>query len=376
MYPPLETTQIHKLWDSECRINILRTKLEHARPMNEPAPDEQLAAEPDDNIYEPWIETNPPPSIKILTEAEWLERTEEPGVDPEQVFLARALADAETTVVEHAAFKLNRGDNSSTRTKDAWATDRIAEILSKIEFGADLTPEQLERVRDLITEFADIWALSMSKVQYVNWHSHHLDVDPDVKLPRKMLQHPMTEKQKVWYYKILDEMEVSHVIQKVPGEFLKCLNSTNLAPKEKGKTGASRVEVLRKVNTECIKNGCPPFWEEVRGLGESDDAMLDAVENEGTPQEHQTKWRVCHAFMALNRATKVPSFPQGDLTEKHQFAAGHCWASVIDLTAGYYAIQLDDESVPYTAFSTYGCRLDLRALQQHSASSSQSPWSI
>ncbi|KZP29531.1 hypothetical protein FIBSPDRAFT_673204, partial [Athelia psychrophila] len=95
------------------------------------------------------------------------------------------------------------------------ADDRVATILSKIEFGADLMPEQLQRVKDLVTEFADVWALSMSEVQYIDWHSHHLDMDPSVTLPKKMSQRPMTEKQKVWYYGILDEMEASHVIMKV-----------------------------------------------------------------------------------------------------------------------------------------------------------------
>jgi hypothetical protein len=153
---------------------------------------------------------------------------------------------------------------------------------------------------------------------------------------------------------MLDEMESAHVIQKVPGDFLKCLNSTNLAPKEAGKTGATRTEILRKVNAECIKNGLPPFWEEVREPGETDEAMLDAVEGEPGPSQVKTKWRVCHAFMALNRATQVPPFPQGDLKNKHEFAAGHRWASVIDFASGYYAVPLDDESVPYTAFYVEG----------------------
>ena len=54
-------------------------------------------------------------------------------------------------------------------------------------------------------------------------------------------------------------MESAHVIQKVPGKFIKCLNSMNLAPKEAGKMGTTWVEILCKVNTECIKNGIPPF---------------------------------------------------------------------------------------------------------------------
>jgi hypothetical protein len=47
-----------------------------------------------------------------------------------------------------------------------------------------------------------------------------------------MLQRLLTANQKDWYFNILDEMEEANVIQKVPGKFLKCLNSTNLAPKK------------------------------------------------------------------------------------------------------------------------------------------------
>src|SRR5882762_375475 len=212
--------------------------------------------------------------------------------------------------VHQTPFEIDRGVNESPRVKNPFSDERVNEILSKIEFGTDLTTDQLTQVQDLVREFADVFALSISEVHFVDWHHHHLNVDPSVKLPQRMSQRPITENQKDWYYRMLDEMESAHVIQKVPGDFLKCLNSTNLAPKEAGKTGATRVEVLRKVNAECIKNGLPPFWEEVRNPGETNEAMLEAVENVG-PTEIKTKWRVCHAFMALNRATQVPPFPQG-----------------------------------------------------------------
>ena len=59
-------------------------------------------------------------------------------------------------------------------------------------------------------------------------------------------------------------------------------------------------------------------------------------------------------FTALNKATQVPLFPQGELKAKQEFAAGHRWASVIDFSAGYYADPLDDESVPYVTFYVEG----------------------
>jgi hypothetical protein len=98
-----------------------------------------------------------------------------------------------------------------------------------------------------------------------------------------------------------------------------------------------------------------PFWEEVQEPGETDEALLESVEQAPGQQPVATKWCVCwHTFTAVNKATQVPPFPHGDLKSKHEFAAGHRWASVIDFAAGYYAVPLDDESVPYTAFYIEG----------------------
>ena len=88
--------------------------------------------------------------------------------------------------------------------------------------------------------------------------------------------------------------------------------------------------------------------------GKTNEALLEAINNTPTG-EKKTKWRVCHAFNALNKATQVPPFPAGNLKAKHEFASGHCWASVIDLAAGYYAVPLDDETVPYVAFYVEDC---------------------
>jgi hypothetical protein len=78
------------------------------------------------------------------------------------------------------------------------------------------------------------------------------------------------------------------------------------------------------------------------------------VVNNTPAGEKKTKWRVCHAFNALNKVMQVPPFPAGDLKAKHEFASGHRWASVIDFTAGYYVVPLDDETVPYVAFYMEG----------------------
>ena len=148
-------------------------------------------------------------------------------------------------------------------------------------------------------------------------------------------------------------MEAAHVIQRVPGDFIKNLSSTNLAPKEAGKTGLTQTEVLCQVNAKCIRNNFPLFLEEVILPDETNKALLEAVNN--TPAgKKKTKWRVYHAFNALNKVTQVPPFPAGDLKAKHEFASGHCWASVIDFAVEYYAVPLNDKTVPYVVFYVEG----------------------
>ncbi|KAG6913829.1 hypothetical protein DXG01_004054 [Tephrocybe rancida] len=249
---------------------------------------------------------------------------------------------------------LDRGGNESTREQDPFNKARVEDILQKVEIGLDLLDEQWTRVQDLICEYADVFALSLSKVLPFDWYKHKLNIDPEVKFPTCISQRPITEAQKTWFNEILDDMEKSHIVQKVPSSFIKALSSTNLAPKEAGKTGLTRVEILCNVNTECVCNGLPPFWEQMEGAGDPSEAMIDAVEGEEAPTAKKTKWRVCHEFNALNKATQVLPFPAGDLKAKQEFAAGHRWASVIDLAAGYYAVPLDDESVLYVAFYVEG----------------------
>ncbi|PPQ91961.1 hypothetical protein CVT25_004435 [Psilocybe cyanescens] len=135
-------------------------------------------------------------------------------------------------------FHLDRGPNQSQRVVDPFNDVRVEEILKSVEIGPDLSEEQRREVHELIKEYADVFALSLSEVLYVDWYKHKLNVDTTQNFPTRVNQRPVTELQKKWFNNILDDMERSHVIQKVPGEFIKNLSSTNLAPKDAGKTDA------------------------------------------------------------------------------------------------------------------------------------------
>ena len=134
-------------------------------------------------------------------------------------------------------FKIEQGTNDSPRMRKPFAEDRVQEILAKIEIGKDLTEEQKGCVKSLICEYTDIFALSLSEVQFVDWYTHKLHIEPKTKFPTRVNQCLVTEAQKKWFNEILDDMEAAHIIQWVPGDFIKNLSSTNLTPKEAGKTG-------------------------------------------------------------------------------------------------------------------------------------------
>jgi hypothetical protein len=46
--------------------------------------------------------------------------------------------------------------------------------------------------------------------------------------------------------------------------------------------------------------------------------------------------------------------PQGDIRAKQQCLSGHRWVSGFDFAAGFYAVLVDPESRPYTAFYVEG----------------------
>ena len=80
-------------------------------------------------------------------------------------------------------FKIERGTNDSLRTREPFAEDRVQEILAKIEIGEDLSEEQKGHVKSLIREYADVFALSLSEVQFVDWYTHKLHIEPEAKFP-------------------------------------------------------------------------------------------------------------------------------------------------------------------------------------------------
>ena len=165
----------------------------------------------------------------------------------------------------------------------------------------------------------------------------------------------MTEPQRKFFSDIIDNMETAGIIQAIPTDAIKCLNSMHLALKDEGKNlGMTWVALLRWCNQQCQANGLPDFWEQIEDGEVADDSSQGPEAKEEGPKTLPKKWQVCQAFHAVNAVTQVPAFPSRDLKTKQQAVAGERWASVIDLAAGYYAIKMDEEAVPYMAFHVEG----------------------
>src|SRR6266481_4994828 len=107
------------------------------------------------------------------------------------------------------------GDRANMTSQ--WATDPrnpecVQAILDKVSIGTDLSDFERTTVTNLIKDYPDIFALSLSEVFPVNFATHKLRFDPDTVLPKKVHQRPITEPQHKFFADIIDDMEKAGVI--------------------------------------------------------------------------------------------------------------------------------------------------------------------
>ncbi|QRV97006.1 Retrovirus-related Pol polyprotein from transposon opus [Ceratobasidium sp. AG-Ba] len=231
----------------------------------------------------------------------------------------------------------------SARSRDPFSPDRVADILNRIMVGEDLLPEQRIRVRALISEFADIFARSLSEVLPVDFTQMKLDIPAGTQFPRRAGQKRLTKPQREWLYKTLDDMEHAKIIAKVPQDQVQAISPTNIMPKPGGAELPSLASLRRMANEQCRLYNLPVMWPDVKVEGPED-----------IPQKAETKYRLVHNFAAVNKVTQLRPFPMGDLLTMQRKIAGHRWISVMDFHAGFNAIPVAPESVPYTGFHVDG----------------------
>jgi hypothetical protein len=106
-------------------------------------------------------------------------------------------------------------------------------------------------------------------------------------------------------------------------------------------------ELRQRLNQVCDGIGItPPF------IGPPGAKPLP--DRSSTSKDLPEKWCVCTNYMKLNEVTQVLQLPQGDIRTKQQALSGHQWISIFDFAAGFYVVEIAEESRPYTALYVEG----------------------
>ena len=94
----------------------------------------------------------------------------------------------EEELVEVDVGALKDNVNLFTRMTEPHKPERVEEILRLVTIGDDLSTEERQMVRKLISDFADVFALSVSEVKTVEDAVHRLDIPSDATFSLKVNQ--------------------------------------------------------------------------------------------------------------------------------------------------------------------------------------------
>src|SRR6267154_4233092 len=206
--------------------------------------------------------------------------------------------------------------------------------------------EERECVEKLTASFADIFAGSLGEVIPVPGAKHSLNIPEGVTFHLRVHQRVLTPPQLQFLHGKIDEMLAAGIIERAPPDQVKCAATTVLVQKAHEHGGLSLEELQHRVNEQCQQNGIQPAFT----LPEREVPEHNVPLQPDGPQ----KWRICQNFNEVNRHTVIAPKPQGDIRAKQLRLSGHRYVSVFDFASGFYAIEVPEESRPYTAFYVEG----------------------
>ncbi|KII91258.1 hypothetical protein PLICRDRAFT_680690, partial [Plicaturopsis crispa FD-325 SS-3] len=108
-----------------------------------------------------------------------------------------------------------------TRHTDPFKAARVEQILKEVNIGNDLTNEERVTVVELITEFADCFALSVGEVKPVKGATHHLNLPANTKLKWKVHQQPLFGEKQEYFFSHVDAMLEAGIIAPIAAEDVK-----------------------------------------------------------------------------------------------------------------------------------------------------------
>ena len=172
---------------------------------------------------------------------------------------------------------------------------RVNTILDTVQIGA-ISPDESIKVRALLREFADIFALSVKEVKPISTTKYRLNIPDGATFAVKANQRPLNQAQKEFYFPKLTEFENAGVLRPIHVSKVKAVHPTVLAQKAHETPGLTIDEIRQEVNEQCILLGEPP------------DPTIPRRTSTLTPQilqpdqtsQKRPKWRITQNFGQLS----------------------------------------------------------------------------
>ena len=130
-----------------------------------------------------------------------------------------------------------------TQSSDPFKVECVNAVLSELTIGDDVTEEQRISIDNLLHEFANCFALSMSEVTVVAGATHKLNIPEGTTFKKKVNQCPLSGPQKEYFNGVLDKILEAGIIAPINHSEVKCCGATTLAKKAHEGTGLNIEEL-------------------------------------------------------------------------------------------------------------------------------------
>ncbi|VDC01729.1 unnamed protein product [Peniophora sp. CBMAI 1063] len=234
-----------------------------------------------------------------------------------------------------------------TRLTEPFKPKHVAAVQNAVTIGDDLTAEQRNKFLGVIAEYADCFVLNVSEVMPAVDAVHRLDIPEGARFNTKPRQRSFPMPQRQYLGRTVDDLLKADVIEFIEPSRVKCVSPVTLAQKAHSGVGMLVEQLKYEVNKQCAENNLAPFFDD-RGNFPPPDPMSAQV------KEQEKKWRMCINYDELNKVTHIPPMPPGDPRSMQQQLSGHRYVSTWDFASGFYAVEVAEESRPYTAFYVEG----------------------
>jgi hypothetical protein len=197
-----------------------------------------------------------------------------------------------------------------TRFTDPFNTQRVQEILGSVTIGDDISTDQRVEVKNLIRQYADIFALSVSKVASVDFALFSLNMPLEATFNMAAQHRSFTQPQKKYLFSVVDNLQKAGVIQRIEHKDIRAVSLVTLPQKPHTGEGLPVEELLHRINDECIWYGLPT----AEDLPEQ--PQHPPVDPTESTEPKLRKYQFCCNFNEVNQKARVPPFMLGDIKLK------------------------------------------------------------